>query len=135
MNTEQIREIVDVILVKNGNMPIALGSSTDVEVYLKKAQEKNIKVTTKKITTNSIRANEIGFNIFGVSYNANNKDTLLQFRNNIIKEWMNKCSSIKNCDKKIVWERLAKKNNIPFNSVEQFSQSIMDKIEYLYDTK
>jgi type III secretion system FlhB-like substrate exporter len=135
MISEQVREIVDVILVRNGNIPIAFGSSNVVEEYIKKAQEKNIKVVTKKITTNSNRANEIGFNIFKVNYNASSREELLKFRNNVITEWMTKCSNIKNCDRNIVWNRVAKSYGIPFDNVDQFSQSIIDKIDFLYGTK
>lgn len=130
MQSEMIREIVDVYLIKKDNQIVALGPVSVLEECQNKAKEKNITITSRKITTNTVRANEIGFNLFKVNYPVSGKENLVKFRNSVIKEWIDRCAKIKNSDKKIIWGKVASKHNIPFSSPEEFSQSIMDKIEF-----
>jgi len=132
MTDEIVREIVDVYLVKCEKGALALCSEQESKNYIKLGKEKNLNVTTKKITTNLNRANEIGTNLFKINYPCKTKDELVSFRNKLIKEWISRCESIKNCNKKIVWSKVAEKHKITVDSPDEFSQSIMDKLEYCY---
>lgn len=131
MSCEKVREIVDVFLVKCDKGVIALCSENDTKKYIQLGVDKNIKITTKKITTNLDRVNQIGNNLFNVNYPCKNKTELIKFRNDVIGDWMKKCDSIKNANQLIVWSKVAQKYKVEATTVEEFSQSIMDKIEYL----
>jgi hypothetical protein len=119
-----------VYLVKCEKGVLALCSEKESHNYINLGKEKNLKVVTKKITTNLGRANQIGYNIFKLQYPCSTKNDLLNFRNTVIKEWMQRCESIKNSNKSIVWSKVAAKHNVQVNTPEEFSQSIMDKVEY-----
>jgi hypothetical protein len=132
MNDEIVREIVDVYLVKCEKGTLALCSEQESKNYIKLGKEKNLNVTTKKITTNLNRANEIGNNLFKINYPCKTREELIGFRNKLVLEWIRRCESIKNCNKKIVWRKVAEKHNISVETPEEFAQSISDKLEYIY---
>jgi hypothetical protein len=127
---EIIRDIVDMYILSCNKGLVAFCPEKELSNYESMASKKNFTLSKRKITTNVDRANQIGYNLFNVNYPCKNKNELIAFRNSVIKDWMDRCSSIKNCDKKVVWERIAKKHNIQSKTVDEFSQSIFDKIEY-----
>lgn len=130
MTEEVVREIVDVYLMKCEKGVLALCSEKETHNYISFGKEKNLKVVSQKITTNLGRANQIGHNIFKIQYPVSSKSDLLDFRNTVIKEWMRNCEAIKNPNKTIIWSKVAAKHGIQLSTPEEFSQSIMDKVEY-----
>jgi hypothetical protein len=129
--TDEVREIIDVYLVKCEKGVLALCGESDKKTYENLGKEKNLNVTIKKITTNTKRANQIGENIFKIKFPYNTISELMSFRNSIIRDFIKSCSTIKNADKAVVWSKISKKNNIECSSPDDFSQAILDKIEYV----
>jgi len=132
MIDEMTHEIVDVYLIRceKGNLALCYIES-EKDLYIEKAKKKGITVTIQKITTNVTRANQIGMNLFHVNYPVKTKDELIEFRNTVISEWIHKCDTVKNCNKDHIWKMVAGSFQIPFETPEGFSQSIIDKIEFI----
>jgi hypothetical protein len=130
MTDEVVREIVDVFLVKCERGVLALCSEQESKGYITLGKEKNLKVTTQKITTNLNRANEIGKNLFKVNFPYSSKSELIEFRNTVIKDWMTRCANIKKSNPQLVWDKVATKYKLSISTPEEFSQSVLDKIEY-----
>lgn len=103
------------------------------QIFNKLKSVKNTVIHLQKITNSKERISQIGKNLFSLKKNINNKNDLIDYRNKIIKEWKNKVDSIPNANEKIVWEKIAQKDEFlkNFSTAEDFSTWCLDMLNYV----
>lgn len=129
-SNENIRELVKGYLVVCNNKPIILTTNhkNAMECFVK-CKNLDSKSSITDFTTHVERMKEIGRNIF-TPIPAHTTPNIVEFRNKIIKDWQNTVDSIPKANPEVVWQKVAKKYNISYNSSSDFNQWILDHMKY-----